>query len=108
MTMSGPESNGTPPEEIRARAVLPGMTLEIVHRPAGADGPETIGLVLKGSPNLPGLAEMMALPPSASSGALADPFALWTEITRQVWAPWFALWGLSAGSGGHGPGGKDR
>ncbi len=101
-----------PPEEIRARAVLPGMTLEVVHRPAGGGEPETIGLVLKGSPNLPGLAEMMALPAPGSfpgsPGTLADPFALWTEITRQVWAPWFALWGLSAGPSGHGPGGKDR
>ncbi|MBL8806225.1 MAG: hypothetical protein JNN22_05195 [Rhodospirillales bacterium] len=105
------EKTPTPPEEIRARAVLPGMTLEIVHRPAGEGSPETIGLVLKGSPNLPGLAEMMALPPPASPTALADPFALWTEITRQVWAPWFALWGLSAGPSGPGQGGtgsKDR
>ncbi len=92
-----------PPEEIRARAALPGMTLEIVHRPAGEGTPETIGLMLKGSPNLPGFADLMALPPPGAPGAVADPFALWTEITRQVWAPWFALWGLSAG-----PSGKDR
>jgi hypothetical protein len=85
-----------PPEELRARAMLPGMTLEIVHRPASGDEPETVGLLIKGSPTLPGISEMLSLPPPA--GGMADPFALWLDITRQAWAPWFALWGLSAGS----------
>jgi hypothetical protein len=84
------------PEELRARAMLPGMTLEIVHRPASGNEPETVGLLIKGSPTLPGLTEMLSLPPQA--GTMADPFALWLDITRQAWAPWFALWGLSAGS----------
>jgi hypothetical protein len=85
----------SPPDEIRARAALPGMTLEIVHRPAGADGPETIGLLIKGAPNLPGMPDMLSL--SGPGGAGSDPMSMWLEITRQAWAPWLALWGLSAG-----------
>ena len=85
----------SPPDEIRARATLPGMTLEIVHRPADASGPETIGLLIKGAPNLPGMPDLLAL--SGPGGAGSDPMSMWLEITRQAWAPWLALWGLSAG-----------
>ncbi len=88
----------SPPDEIRARATLPGMTLEIVHRPADASGPETIGLLIKGAPNLPGMNEMLSLP--GPGGAGLDPMTLWLDITRQAWAPWLALWGLSAGPSG--------
>ncbi len=84
-----------PPDEIRARATLPGMTLEIVHRPADASGPETIGLLIKGTPTLPAMTDMMSL--TGPMGA-TDPMAMWMDITRQAWAPWLALWGLSAGS----------
>jgi len=45
-----------PPDEIRARATLPGMTLEIVHRPADSSGPESMGLLIKGQASLPWLA----------------------------------------------------
>jgi hypothetical protein len=71
-----------PPEERRARADLPGMTLEIVHRAAGAGQPETIGLLIKGAPDLPAIG--------------FDPMALWLEAQRQLWAPWLAMWGLAA------------
>ena len=56
----------SPPDEIRARATLPGMS------------------------------EMLSLPGPGEAGL--DPMSLWLDITRQAWAPWFALWGLSAGS----------
>ena len=69
------------PEELRARAKLPGMTLEILHRPANANSPETMGIVLTGEPNLPALA--------------FDPMGLWYETQRQLWAPWLALWGIA-------------
>jgi len=69
------------PEELRARAKLPGMTLEILHRPARANSPETMGIVLTGEPHLPALA--------------FDPMGLWYETHRQIWAPWLALWGIA-------------
>ncbi len=69
------------PEELRARAELPGVTLELRHRQASPGAPEAIGIVLTGQPHLPQLA--------------AEPFALWLGFQRQLWAPWFAMWGLA-------------
>jgi hypothetical protein len=69
------------PEELRARAQLPGVTLELRHRPATQDAPEALGIVLTGQPHLP-------LP-------TFDPIAPWLALQRQIWAPWFALWGIA-------------
>jgi|GEM_PF-4533744 len=68
------DSNG----ELRARAALPGMTVELLHRPATADRPEAMGVIITGMPNLP-----------------QDPLQLWMEAQRLAWAPWFALWGIA-------------
>lgn len=68
------DSNG----ELRARAALPGMTVELLHRPAAPGRPEAMGVMITGMPNLP-----------------QDPLQMWMEAQRLVWAPWFALWGIA-------------
>jgi hypothetical protein len=79
------------PDELRARAKLPGMTFEILHRPASANSPETMGIVLTGEPHLPALAfDSTGLWPTG-----LWPTGLWYETQRQLWAPWLALWGIA-------------
>ena len=69
------------PEELRARAHLPGVTVELRHRQASPGAPEAIGIVLTGQPHLPELA--------------FNPMGMWLGFQRQLWAPWFAMWGLA-------------
>jgi hypothetical protein len=68
------------PEELRARAQLPGMTLELRHRAASPGAPEAIGIVLTGQPHLP--------------EAAFNPLGAWLAFQRRLWAPWLALWGV--------------
>lgn len=67
-------------QETRLTADLPGLTLELRHRAADAEGPERIVLALQAN----------------DAAAVPDPVALWAGMVRAAWAPWFALWGWGA------------
>ena len=85
-------------DEIRAVANLPGIAIEIVHRPAAPGEGETIGIRIRATPDLDtavrGLGPALlpwAGPPNLP-GAF-DPFAIWIGMIEAAWRPWLALLG---------------
>ena len=69
-----------PTEETRAIARLPGLDIEIVHRPPQGDSGEAIGIMLHAMPSFDALSRTM-FPP--------NPLLLWAEFTQAAWNAWF-------------------
>ena len=72
------------PDVTTASAHLPGLDIEIIHRPPSAGEGEQISIRLQ------------AMPSFEAFGGWAgtfDPFALWTEAVRLAWSPWLNMAG---------------
>jgi hypothetical protein len=67
-----------------ASAHLPGLDIEIVHRPPSAGEGEQISIRLQAVPSFEAF--------GGFAGAF-NPFALWTEAVRLAWAPWLNVAG---------------
>ena len=70
----------TPAEETRAIAHLPGLDIEIVHRPPQGDSGEAIGIMLHAMPSFEALSRAM-FPP--------NPLLLWAELAQAAWSAGF-------------------
>jgi hypothetical protein len=69
-------------EAATATARLPGLEIEIVHRPAVSGQGEQLSIHLQAVPSFEAFSRYFEA---------ANPFALWTEITRLVWLPWLEV-----------------
>jgi len=66
-------------ETTKATARLPGLEIEIVHRPAvGGDG-EQLSIHLQAMPSFEAFGRYLET---------ANPFAFWSEMARLAWLPW--------------------
>jgi hypothetical protein len=66
-------------EDMKAIAHLPGLDIEILHRPSPHGEGEQISITLTAVPSFEALARAFEL---------FNPFALWTEAMQAAWAPW--------------------
>ncbi|HEX9466389.1 MAG TPA: hypothetical protein VGB82_27650 [Alphaproteobacteria bacterium] len=105
----------TPPtEQTRAVARLPGLDIEIVHRPPAGDSGEAIGIMLRATPSFDALAAALPGLPFLSQAALANPlFAnpllmgpflmwplqTWAELTEAAWRTWLGAFALTPSRG---------
>jgi hypothetical protein len=91
-------------DETRARARLPHLNVEIVHRRLPEEQTEQLAISLKASPSFDAFAR------SLDAGALlwpwlaANPFVVWQRLWQAAWQPWLgrpesAPWSRSAASG---------
>lgn len=65
---------------MRATAHLPGLEIEIVHRRSAEGDREQISINMVAAPSFAAFDQHLRA---------MNPFALWAEATRAVWAPWF-------------------
>ncbi len=63
----------------RATGRLPGVDIEIVHRPAGQGRGEQISIQLTATPSFEAFGRALET---------ANPFALWTQAMQLAWMPW--------------------
>jgi hypothetical protein len=68
-------------EATTATARLPGLEIEIVHRPAVGGEGEQLSIHLQAVPSFEAFGRYFEA---------ANPFAVWSEMTRLVWLPWLA------------------
>jgi hypothetical protein len=89
------EFKGTTPEgevdaaatgTTRATARLPGLDIEIMHRPAVEDHGEQISINLRAVPSF----ELFGRALEA-----ANPFAFWAQATQLAWLPWLEALSLA-------------
>jgi hypothetical protein len=75
-------------DETRARARLPHLNVEIVHRRLPEEQTEQLAISLKASPSFDAFAR------SLDAGALlwpwlaANPFVVWQRLWQAAWQPW--------------------
>ncbi len=94
----------TTSEQTRAVAHLPGLDIEIVHRPPAADGGEAIGVMLRASPSFDALLGSPAFAPLLLSSGLPanpflgpaafNPFLMWAELSQAAWRAWLGAFAL--------------
>jgi hypothetical protein len=98
----------TTAEQTRAVAHLPGLDIEIVHRPPAADGGETIGVMLRANPSFDALLGSPAFAPLLLSSGLPanpffaplmnplafNPFLMWAELSQAAWRAWLGAFAL--------------
>jgi hypothetical protein len=65
----------------KARAHLPGLDIEIVHRRSLAGDAEEISINLKAVPSFEAFGRFLEQ---------ANPFAFWAQAARLAWFPWLA------------------
>jgi hypothetical protein len=65
----------------KARAHLPGLDIEIMHRRSPAGDGEEILINLKAVPSFEAFGRLMEQ---------ANPFAFWAQAARLAWFPWLA------------------
>ncbi|OCK61690.1 hypothetical protein [Bradyrhizobium sp. LMTR 3] len=65
---------------MRATARLPGLEIEIVHRRSAEGDREQISINMLAVPSFDAFEQYLRA---------MNPFALWVEAARAVWAPWF-------------------
>jgi hypothetical protein len=66
-------------EDMKAIAHLPGLDIEILHRPSPDGEGEQISITLTAMPSFEALAKTFEA---------LNPFALWVEAMRFAWSPW--------------------
>jgi hypothetical protein len=66
-------------EPMRATAHLPGLEVEIVHGRSAEGDREQISITIQAMPSFAAFEQYMRA---------MNPFALWLETVRLVWAPW--------------------
>lgn len=76
--MTGNEMNVT-----RATGRLPGVDIEIVHRPAAQGQSEQISIHLTATPAVEAFGRALET---------ANPFALWTQTMQLAWMPYWGPW----------------
>jgi hypothetical protein len=94
----------TSTEQTRAVAHLPGLDIEIVHRPPTAGGSEAIGVMLRATPSFDALLASPAFAPALLSSGLPvnpllgmaafNPFLMWAELTQAAWRAWLGAFAL--------------
>ena len=94
----------TSTEQTRAVAHLPGLDIEIVHRPPTADGGEAIGVMLRATPSFDALLGSPAFAPALLPAAFPanpwrglaafNPFLMWAELTQAAWRAWLGAFAL--------------
>lgn len=65
----------------RARADLPGLAIEIVHRRSPAADAELISINMQAVPSFDAFAKVLET---------ANPFAFWARAAQMAWLPWLA------------------
>lgn len=65
--------------ETRATGRLPGVDIEVVHRPAAQGRGEQISIHLTATPSLEAFGRTMEA---------ANPFAFWAQTVQLAWMPW--------------------
>ncbi len=65
----------------RARADLPGLAIEIVHRRSPAAEAEVISINMQAVPSFDAFASVLEA---------ANPFAFWVRAAQMAWLPWLA------------------
>jgi hypothetical protein len=76
------EPNRPPPREtepVRATAHLPGLEVEIVHGRSVEGDREQISITIQAMPSFAAFEQHLRT---------MNPFALWVDAVRLVWAPW--------------------
>jgi hypothetical protein len=63
----------------KARAHLPGLDIEIVHRRSPESGAEEISINLQAVPSFEAFGRFLEA---------ANPFAFWAQAARLAWFPW--------------------
>jgi hypothetical protein len=66
-------------EDMKAIAHLPGLDIEILHRPSPDGEGEQISITLTAMPSFEALAKTFEA---------LNPFAFWVEAMRFAWSPW--------------------
>ena len=66
-------------EATKARARLPGLDIDIIHRQSRSGDWEQISINLCATPSLEALGRLHEA---------ADPFTVWTQAARLMWMPW--------------------
>jgi hypothetical protein len=69
-------------EDMKAIAHLPGLDIEILHRPSPDGQGEQISITLTAIPSFEAFAKTFEM---------LNPFALWAEAMRFAWAPWLDM-----------------
>jgi hypothetical protein len=64
---------------MRATARLPGLEIEIVHRRSAEGDREQISITIQAMPSFAAFEQYLHA---------MNPFAMWVEAVRLVWAPW--------------------
>lgn len=107
---------GVTEDVTRITGSLPNLDLEIIRREDPNGGCESVSITMHARPGfeavaanlLPALGNPAALWLQMAQGALPlldgkgamgaemNPFALWQQMSEQMWQPWLSLWGQAA------------
>jgi len=79
VSRSEPAADQGEVEDMKAIAHLPGLDIEILHRPSPDGRGEQIAIMLTAVPSFEAWAK---------SFEMLNPFALWAEAMRLAWSPW--------------------
>ena len=79
-------------DETIARAELPNLDIEIMHRRLPDEQAEYLAISLRATPSFGAVARVLEAggPPTWPWLAMA-PFAVWTRMMQAAWAPWLAV-----------------
>jgi hypothetical protein len=66
-------------EATKARAHLPGLDIDVIHRQSPGGDWEQISINLRAAPSFEALGR---------SFEITDPFTLWAQAARLMWMPW--------------------
>ena len=69
-------------EDMKAIAHLPGLDIEILHRPSPDGRGEQIAIQLTAVPSFEAFAKTFEM---------LNPFAFWAEAMRLAWSPWLEM-----------------
>lgn len=112
---------GVTEDVTRITGSLPNVDLEIIRREDPNGGCESVSITMHARPGfdavaatlLPALGNPALLWSQMAQGAMpllgnntgfgpsladaSNPFALWQQMSEQMWQPWLSLWGQAAG-----------
>jgi len=75
----GTDSRESEIDTIKASARLPGLDIDVIHRQSPNADWEQISINLRATPSFEALGRLFEA---------ADPFTLWVQAARLMWAPW--------------------